>query len=50
MMVIPLRMNLVAVFLLGLWMITLRTEIENQRAEAEDVPEPARIEPSVSTV
>ncbi|MEM1247731.1 MAG: cytochrome c biogenesis protein CcsA [Acidobacteriota bacterium] len=49
MMVIPLRLNLVAVFLLGLWMVSLRSEIEGLRAEAEEVPEPARIEPTVST-
>ncbi len=50
MMVWPLRMNLLAVLLIALWMIGMRTAIEEARAEAEDVPEPARIEPSVAPV
>ena len=48
MMIYPLRLNLLAIFLLGIWMIWLRTDLEEMRAEAEDVPEPARVQPSVS--
>ena len=50
MMVIPLRLNLLAIMLLGLWMASVRSQMEEARAEAEDVPEPARVQPSIATV
>lgn len=40
-MVIPLRVNAIALLLIAIWMIGRRTTIELARREADDVPEPA---------
>ena len=41
-MVLPLRINAVAMILLAIWMIAQRARIERQRRERDRVAEPAR--------
>ena len=47
---LPLRLNLTGVLILALGFIALRATIEALKKDADDVPEPARVTPSVSPV
>ena len=45
MMLLPLRTNAIGLLLVALWMIMVRTRIEEQRFENENVPMPERLVP-----
>ena len=42
-MVVPLRMNAIAILLVAIWLISKRAKLEMQRMRNEHVEEPARI-------
>lgn len=44
-MVLPLRINAIGMLLLAIWLIGLRSTLEGQRLEAEEVPEPEPFHP-----
>jgi len=44
-MVMPLRLNAIALLLLAIWMVAQRARLEMNRHQQEQVAEPARIEP-----
>jgi len=46
-MVVPLRLNAIALLLIAIWLITRRAQLETQRLRNEQVEEPARVTASV---